>query len=404
MGLVLLQCAHCGAPLDVRDAVTIVKCGYCGYKTERARFVTIAEKTPETFAPPKVWRPPAHVPASSDADLPYKKKLSFGGVLFIVAMVALGPSIVAFALLHDSGTFSPKVDVLAGKSIDGTPAALAVTFGGGRVSDTSLYIKLDHPEIDQIYFTWEKRAPSHPYNIGFIVRQGKMVPSAVCARLAETLGVFGDKYWNLGGASVSCDPSGTLSAHVSVPKDAARDDHGRWKKRVDTLYRVVIDALLGAKPSVTNDELRRVLGAGYAVSDLARVDIEVEVDVAAAMLQKALNGAVNTDDGQRFTIQLAGTPLPQVSLSWTNSKGGKLSSGTFYSADQKTLGAGQAKVAACLTKTLGTPEIHETDHLKKTVYYSFARQIHLYDAYVSVQTTNNATWKAFINGLDGCTL
>jgi hypothetical protein len=400
---VLLQCAHCGAPLDVKDDASIVKCGYCAYKTERPRFVTIAARTPQTFAPPKVWRPPAEAPASSDVELPYKKGSGAGVVFFVLAMVLIGPAIAFFAYLHDAGTFAPKVDTMVGKSIDGTPVDVNKTLGGGgRVDEKSVYIKVDHPQIDQIYFTWEKEIPSHPTNVAFIFKNENTVPAPVCAALASTLGDFGGGYWMLGGVYVACEGS-TLSAYASLSKDSARPDDGRWKKKVDTLYKVVMDALVGAKSLVGVDELRRVLGTGYAASDLARVDIGADVDHAEAMLEKALGGAVSTDNGERFVIRLAGTPLPLVTFNWQNSKGGKLSSVSFYSPGQKPLGnAAQAKIAACLTKTLGAPEIHEVDHLKQTVYYSYARMVSLYDPYISVSGVDAATWKALVSALDGC--
>jgi LSD1 subclass zinc finger protein len=55
----LLECQNCGAPLDVAEGASSVRCNYCRQKTAVARSRTVAMQTPEGWAPPPQWTPHA---------------------------------------------------------------------------------------------------------------------------------------------------------------------------------------------------------------------------------------------------------------------------------------------------------------------------------------------------------
>lgn len=406
---VLLQCAHCGAPLDVREGSAIVKCGYCGFKTQRTRLVMLAHQTPPGFAPPQVWRPPPHVAAASNVELKYAPRAatSVGCVAAgVVALALIGPAIGVFATIQKKGggVFGgPKLEVVAGKEIAGSPTALSKRLGGGRVDAKSLYVKLSDPRFDQLYFLWNEGELTHPYYVGSIMSTGKAVPSGTCDRLEAMLGEFRSKSWSLGDAYVSCDPAGSVSVYTTFSGSKPQDESDAWKEKVALLYRLEMDAVLDREPTVTRKELREVIGAGFAVADLAKVDVDVDIDGARAMLRKALGGTAVTSDGHRYEIMLADSLLPRVSFSWDNQKGGRLSSIGFSTSGWQPLEKAQAKVAGCLKKTLGEPVVDESDHVKKKVNYRFKEYaVYLSDSNLSLSRPSKAVWTALVKGLDGC--
>lgn len=405
----LLQCAHCGAPLDVREGAAIVKCGYCGFKTQRTRLVMLAQQTPAGFAPPQVWRPPPHVAAASNVELKYAatSASSVGCIIAgVVALALIGPAVGVFAALQKKGggVFGgPKLEEVAGKEIGGSPTALSKRLGGGRIADKSLYVKLADPRFDQLYFLWNDGDLTHPYYVGSIMSSGKAVPSGTCDRLAAMLGEFRSNAWSLGDAYVSCDPASSVSVYTTFSGSKPQDESDAWKEKVALLYRLEMDAVLDREPTVTRKELREVLGAGFAVADLAKVDLDVDIDGAKAMLNKALGGTAMSTDGYTYEILLADSPLPRVMFHWDNSKGGRLSSVSFATSGWQPLEKAQAKVAACLKKTLGEPVVDESDHVKKKVNYRFKEYaVYLSDSNMSLSRPTKAIWAALVKGLDGC--
>lgn len=58
LGVMLVECSHCGAPLDVRDHSRLVKCSYCDHTNRVRSMHTIAVKAPPDWTPPPQWTPP----------------------------------------------------------------------------------------------------------------------------------------------------------------------------------------------------------------------------------------------------------------------------------------------------------------------------------------------------------
>ena len=59
----LIECDHCGAPLDVKEGARTSKCRYCGKTSQIKGLRTVALETPKDWQPPKTWTPPDHMPA-----------------------------------------------------------------------------------------------------------------------------------------------------------------------------------------------------------------------------------------------------------------------------------------------------------------------------------------------------
>lgn len=57
----LVECHHCGAPLDIRGSERFAKCKYCDHTNLVRSMKTVATQTPAQWQPPQIWVPPAHL-------------------------------------------------------------------------------------------------------------------------------------------------------------------------------------------------------------------------------------------------------------------------------------------------------------------------------------------------------
>jgi LSD1 subclass zinc finger protein len=99
----LVECSHCGAPLDVRDDARIVKCAYCDHANRVRTMHTLAPKPPPDWVPPKQWTPPPHKHAASSQPLVYHQPRSSGrswiaGLGVLTALVGLAVPILTSVL------------------------------------------------------------------------------------------------------------------------------------------------------------------------------------------------------------------------------------------------------------------------------------------------------------------
>lgn len=176
----IVQCGHCGAPLDVNETDTIVCCRYRGMKNERARTRTIAERTPADFTPPPKWRPPPEFPADSDKELTYSK--GSGGWIgcAIVSLVVVVPCLIAGgAALHDCTGFlgSEPSKLVALETLDGTPQALGAQLAQSTVNESSVWADLYDSRFIRVSFSWDSERMDHPSSFYFGPRGDKPSPA-----------------------------------------------------------------------------------------------------------------------------------------------------------------------------------------------------------------------------------
>jgi LSD1 subclass zinc finger protein len=99
----LVECSHCGAPLDVRDGVRFVKCAYCDHTSRVRSMHTIAAEAPSGWKPPPQWTPPPNKPAPVQKVLVYhetrpsRRSLLAGVGVLLTVIGALVP--LVFSLL-----------------------------------------------------------------------------------------------------------------------------------------------------------------------------------------------------------------------------------------------------------------------------------------------------------------
>lgn len=99
----ILECSHCGAPLDVGSTSGFTKCNYCGRTSRTRNLKTQHAVTPQGWAPPPQWLPPPQYTVHVVQPMPYRKVSSAVGcivlatVLIPLVLVIAGAGL-AFAL------------------------------------------------------------------------------------------------------------------------------------------------------------------------------------------------------------------------------------------------------------------------------------------------------------------
>jgi len=96
LAAMLVECSHCGAPLDVRDDARLVKCAYCDHANRVRTMHTLAPKPPPDWVPPKQWTPPPHKHVPSAQPLVYHQVKSRGRS-WIVGLAVIG-SLIGIAV------------------------------------------------------------------------------------------------------------------------------------------------------------------------------------------------------------------------------------------------------------------------------------------------------------------
>jgi hypothetical protein len=84
----LIECANCGAPLDVAGKESIVTCNYCSKHNRVRQTRTMAARTPDDWRPPPNWTPPDHVPARS-VQLQYRAAQAQKSAAHVLPLVVL---------------------------------------------------------------------------------------------------------------------------------------------------------------------------------------------------------------------------------------------------------------------------------------------------------------------------
>lgn len=154
----ILECSHCGAPLDIKEGASIAKCGYCD-KSQRVRNMnTLSQITPAQWQQPTQWVPPpsakvqsaqallfhlaeAQATAMAKADGVIARRAgraAKGGISIgcVMVLLAIG-GIVAFAVFRAGGPARIVSRVNSdGLDPEATPALGIVTIDEARFEHT----------------------------------------------------------------------------------------------------------------------------------------------------------------------------------------------------------------------------------------------------------------------------
>jgi hypothetical protein len=409
---VLVECKHCGAPLDVRESQRYARCRYCGSVDERANLRTVSVSTPSDFRPPPRWTPPEHVPADSAVDLPYRESRA-GLVAGIVApLVLLGAAALFVNQSGKPGAFIVIPTAIGGRqlmalSLDQSPAALAAALSTSP-TDKSIFVKLDSARFQQLTFSYSDGHLDHPTSFYFGAVEGGHFDAAVRAALEKQLTTaLNENGWRWEHVWLNIDSkTGSIGGNI----EGEGGDNPLWKRQLDALFRVVVSASFGELSVLSDADGRELLGTGYEFSSLAELDPKTPVESARDVIATRFPGSVFSDSGGFGAhVALAHPLFTHVELGWNNA-----AAAPIYEVGFRPRGgvegyeARREAVAACVTQAFGKPEVHVTDYLKGTKYYYYEvanSRIYLQPTYLyffADKPMEAALWRKIFGTLGAC--
>ncbi|WP_437785745.1 hypothetical protein [Sorangium sp. So ce1097] len=426
----LLECRHCGAPLDVRAGERTTRCRYCGTTSATRSLRTVSPETPANWRPPPVWTPPPHVAADPRVSLKYHR----ANTLVLAILGATATIAVAFGFFM---TTAASIRTAAGPRGAGAPVApsglapeklasitmreraedLAKLPGATLVEKTRVRVPLASPAWSTITFEWDAAHPEHVRQ--FYLNGPSSHPSHGEARrrledllpkrwTGETFG------WR--GVSLHVAPSsGGLNVNVSPP-DASGGGSTYWKEQIELMWRVVQSAALGLPAQVDPAAVRDYLGGGYPLATLAKIDLATDVDASAAAIKKLFPGTPPEKRIQlTYHVAIDHPWFGTSELGWENAPGGKLLTVYIRPPGSGATLAHQDRISACVGEGFGlTPRITEADYLAKKRYYGYDLKgggaVWVYDTMIMIRLSKfgstppmtQASWERLLALLDAC--
>jgi len=348
---VIVECGHCGAPLEIEEGATVIACAYCARKNKVAGLKTVAATTPGAFRAPEVSKPAEE---SADA-LPSKPRGGRGvAVLAGIALVIAG---VALAV-HMRGS---TVEDVAKLPLDEPPARLEKDFHVTYKTKDSVRITFRPGAAgpyEHLHVRWDDGDFSCVSGLMLFVGEGEKSRPSVIAAVDQALrgGLDKDGRWHWGPASFSVDrEKGTISIAVKGT-DGTRPNLLR-KRQITALWQIARAAAFGA-PLPPAEEIRAVLGGGHPLSKLAALDVTTPFAAARTTLPLQFPGSL-VDRETELEIALDHPLLRSVTLRWENAAAGRLR-GTHFRVTER-FRPGMSRFVGCLGKALGPPETRTAD-------------------------------------------
>jgi hypothetical protein len=157
-----------------------------------------------------------------------------------------------------------------------------------------------------------------------------------------------------------------------------------------------------------------VAATRYPMGSLLGVSSTVDVDGSRAHLASLFPGVTSSQiaDELRFVVPLSHPWFSEAELHWKNEKMGRLVSVAFRPTQGHDKFPNQKEISECLSKSLGKPDVRETDHLAGELSYFWGP--HFPKAWLDLYSTY--LWLAFedpkgvaaitltqvVRTLDGC--
>lgn len=348
----VVECGHCGAPLDIEEGRSVVSCAYCKKKNQVATLKTVAATTPADFKAPEVWKP-----SETSEPLAYRPTKSSGGKAgLILGAIALGIAGVVYGVHMQGAT----IDDVAKMPLDGSPDRIEKDLHVTYRTDDGLRVTFRSGAAgpyEHLFVRWEEKDFSLVSQLSLFVVEGSRIGPNVVPTLEKALpgGLDESGRWAWGPASLNVDlATGALHVNVHPTKDATPGE--LRKRRLTVLWAIARSAAFGgAMPP--NEEIAAALGGGLPLTKVGALDTSTTFSAARSAVPKLLPGTLADDT--TFSVPLEHPLLRAVALRWDNAADGRLRGAHFRI--RPAFGKRLDGFVACLTKENGPPETHVSD-------------------------------------------
>lgn len=340
-----------------------------------------------------------------------EKKTSTGRTLALGALplvVVAGIAAVAVSWHHVHGATPQQ---LMDEPLSRTPKQLARDLPSTELRGTTVRVDFRHGTAgpyERADFEWSSRATDAPYEMHLRPERHESNASAAEA-LAGLRRHFhalenGEHKW--GSVSVGVEEDGDVS--FSIDRTLNRKPNPLFDRQIEAAKEVVLNAAFDLPLKVSAREVADVLGSGYALSEVAQLDLSVPVESAAKTVT-AKFPATLVSRSSEVEIPLDHPLMTKLQIAWNNQPSGSVRTLALYA--NEAYANSRQTLEACLEKKVGPPVVTVTDYAAGRKNYTFtfgaaALSLELEDTVFDVTIVSNpldrAAFAAMLQALDGC--
>ena len=268
------------------------------------------------------------------------------------------------------GTTPAQLEAL---SLEGSPKKVAKGLSMTDVDDTRVKAKFKSSAgkpYESVELTWSSKSGTGPSRMRLIPEHTKSEEDEhgveVLAAVTHRLHAVHDGTWRWGPVEISAAKRGELSASVDA------EPHGKmnplFERQMDAARQLLLEAAFGIPVHASDADLAELLGTGYKLADVGKIDPRTLIEDAPALFASRFPGSVH-DSSSEWDVAVDHPLLAHVELRWSNRRGGRLEDVRLATSD--AYAASRDTLEACLANTLGAPKVETTDYAAGKKDYVF---------------------------------
>jgi hypothetical protein len=271
---------------------------------------------------------------------------------------------------HVYGTTPAQIAAL---SLEGSPKQVAKGLSMTDVDSDRVRAKFKSSAgkpYEEFELTWKSKSASGPSEMRLLSEHSSKEDDEhgveMARALAKRFHALHDGGWSWGAVTISVQSHGELEASVDpMPRDKPNP---LFERQMDAARQVLLEAAFGIPVHASDADLAELLGTGYKLADVGKIDPRTMIEDAPALIASRFPGSLH-DSSDDWEIAVDHPLLKSVRLHWSNRRGGRLND---MSVDASDAYAGSRDTfQACLANALGPPQVHVTDYAADHKDYVF---------------------------------
>lgn len=224
--------------------------------------------------------------------------------------------------------FGATAENIANVDLAATPKALAKAMPASEARSDEVRVKFRHTVVgfEETRFYWE-HASDHVSRMKIVPereeedgkkgkRERDTSPKSLEGRLASWVPGVDHGSYRWGPVKLAASDDGELSFTV----ESSFDDHSvnsMFAKQVEAARQVIVATAFEIPPTLSAKELADALGSGYALADVAKIDVTLPKTQALAAIRAQFPASLVEESKVRVPIAFLG--LRNVTIRWSSS-------------------------------------------------------------------------------------